>query len=165
MPDILYDRDALAWSEQQAALLRRHAAGERVNGIDWDHVVEEIEDVGLSQLNAVRSHLALILLHLLKLHLWPGDTARRHWRGEIVAFQVRARTRFSPSMRQRIDLDALYRDAVRDAAGLGHEATPAAISPSACPVTLDLLLSAPCRELEAAFRAASASTGTPVKQD
>ena len=69
MPDILYDRDALAWSEQQAALLRRHAAGERVNGIDWDHVVEEIEDVGLSELRMVRSYLGLILLHLLKLLL------------------------------------------------------------------------------------------------
>jgi len=31
MPDDLYDRDALAWSEHQASLLRRVARGERVN--------------------------------------------------------------------------------------------------------------------------------------
>jgi Domain of unknown function DUF29 len=53
MPDDLYDRDILAWSEHQATLLRRAALGERVNDIDWAHVVEEIEDVGLSELNAV----------------------------------------------------------------------------------------------------------------
>jgi hypothetical protein len=55
MPDDLYDRDALAWSERQAALLRRVARGEPVNDVDWDHVVEEIEDVGLSRLNAIAS--------------------------------------------------------------------------------------------------------------
>ena len=41
-----------------------------------------------------------MLLHLLKLHVWPEDMARRHWRDEIVAFQVWAETHFSPSMRQ-----------------------------------------------------------------
>jgi hypothetical protein len=53
MPDDLYERDILTWSEQQAELLRRMARGERVNELDWAHVVEEIEDAGLSQLNAV----------------------------------------------------------------------------------------------------------------
>lgn len=33
MPDGLYERDALAWSEQQADLLRRLAAGERIDTI------------------------------------------------------------------------------------------------------------------------------------
>ncbi len=47
MPDDMYDRDALVWSEQQAVLLARLARGERVNdAIDWPHVIEEIEDVG-----------------------------------------------------------------------------------------------------------------------
>jgi hypothetical protein len=46
MSDDLYERGVLAWSESQAALLRRLAQGERVNEVDWAHVVEEIEDVG-----------------------------------------------------------------------------------------------------------------------
>jgi hypothetical protein len=61
MPDDLYERDILAWSARQADLLRRFAHGERVNGIDWEHVAEEIEDVGLSELNAVRSHLRALV--------------------------------------------------------------------------------------------------------
>jgi hypothetical protein len=44
----LYVTDILLWSERQAELLRRHAAGERVNddAIDWPNIAEEIEDVG-----------------------------------------------------------------------------------------------------------------------
>jgi hypothetical protein len=53
MPDDLYDRDILTWSEHQSFLLRRVARGERVNVVDWPHLVEQIEDVGISQLNAV----------------------------------------------------------------------------------------------------------------
>jgi hypothetical protein len=63
MPDDLYDRDALAWSEHQADLLRRLARGERVNDVDWAHVVEEIEDVGLAELHAVESCLDQMLVH------------------------------------------------------------------------------------------------------
>jgi Domain of unknown function DUF29 len=154
MPDDLYDRDVLAWSEQQATLLRRAARGERVNDIDWTHVVEEIEDVGLSELNAVHSYLRQILVHLLKLHGWPGLGACRHWRSEIVAFQTDAQRRFTPSMRQRIDLDAIYARAVLQIEPLRYGGRPALAAPTTCPVTLDAVLSAPCSDLEAAFRAA-----------
>lgn len=43
-----YDTDVLAWSEKQAALLRRIAAGERLNATapDWPNITEEIESVG-----------------------------------------------------------------------------------------------------------------------
>jgi hypothetical protein len=33
MPDGRYERDALTWSEQQSDLLRRPAAGERLNAM------------------------------------------------------------------------------------------------------------------------------------
>jgi hypothetical protein len=40
--DTLYDTDIVAWSEHQAALLRRLARGERVNDqMDWDNLVED----------------------------------------------------------------------------------------------------------------------------
>jgi len=42
----LYWQDVLLWSEGQAELLRRLAHGERVEGVDWHHVIEEVEDVG-----------------------------------------------------------------------------------------------------------------------
>ena len=46
-----YDTDALAWAERQADFLTRLARGERVNvDIDWPNVIEEVRDVGLSEL-------------------------------------------------------------------------------------------------------------------
>jgi hypothetical protein len=151
MPDDLYDRDILAWSERQATLLRHAARGERVNDIDWTHVVEEIEDVGRSELNAVHSYLRQILVHLLKLHGWPTLGACRHSRSEIVAFQTDAQRRFAPSMRQRIDLDALYMRARLQIEPLRYARSEALAAPGACPVSLEELLTASCAELEAAF--------------
>ncbi len=140
MPQDLYDRDILAWSESQAALLRRVAKGERVNDLDWEHLVEEIEDVGLSELRAVESFLVLIMVHLLKLTISPDDPSDRHWRAEVVAFQRNAERRFAPSMRQRIDVDRLWRDAVDQvAAGQPAGAAPLVLA-RGCPFTLDEML-------------------------
>ena len=152
MPDDLYDRDALAWSEHQASLLRRVARGERVNEMDWEHVIEKIEDVGLSELHAVESFLVLMMVHLLKLRTWPGDQAERHWRVEVVAFQRNAERRFAPSMRRRIDLARLWRDAVDQiAAGQPEDAAPLAMPP-ACPFALDQLLTGTLAGLVATAR-------------
>ena len=58
MPDDLYQRDALAWAEHQATLLRRLARGERLNeAVDWPNVIDEVQDVGQSELRACRSLL------------------------------------------------------------------------------------------------------------
>jgi len=150
MPDDLYDRDALAWSERQAALLRRVARGERVNDVDWDHVVEEIEDVGLSELNAVRSLLPQMVAHLLKLHGWPNSDACAHWRNEIATFQVDAVGRYAPSMRQRIDLGTVYQLAQRQIAPMRRGDSAGLPPPPTCPLTLDQLLTASVEDLEAA---------------
>lgn len=59
-----YEADILTWSEHQADLLRRLAAGERVNDqIDWENVIDEVGDVGRNTLRACRSHLLQALLH------------------------------------------------------------------------------------------------------
>ncbi|MGI4945889.1 MAG: DUF29 domain-containing protein [Janthinobacterium lividum] len=143
MPDGLYERDALAWAEQQATLLDRLAAGERTNeAVDWAHVIEEVRDVGLSELRACQSLLRQALVHLLKLHQASGDQAVNHWRGELVGFLADAQARFTPSMRQRLDLEALYRRAVRQVEA-GESGIPPAL-PASCPFELeDLLVEGP----------------------
>ena len=42
MTDDRYDRDVVAWSQQQAALLRRRPAGELVNDaeLDWPNIAQ-----------------------------------------------------------------------------------------------------------------------------
>ena len=148
MPDGLYERDALAWAEQQASLLRRLAAGERVNdAVDWPNVIEEVQDVGLSELRACRSLLRQALLHLLKLHAWPGSSAAAHWRDEVGAFLDDAAQRFTPSMRQRIELEELYAKALRRARETADATGEPRPLPDACPFRLDDLLAGNLAEL------------------
>jgi hypothetical protein len=155
MPDGLYDRDILSWSEHQADLLRRLARGERVNDVDWEHVVEEIEGVGLSELHAVESFLDLILVHLLRVHGWPDSQSVRHWRAEIGSFQKNAARRFSPSMRQRIDLAQLYSDALEQLEGVDYDDIAPRAWPRVCPFTLDDLLTERRATLEERLNAVS----------
>lgn len=113
MPDDLYRTDILAWSRTQADRLRRVAAGERVNDLDWAHVIEEVEDVGVSQLNAVRAHLELAILHALKVLAWPDHNATQHWLPEMTNFLAQAQARLQPGMQQHLDPPALYGRALR----------------------------------------------------
>ena len=109
MPDDIYWHDALAWSEQQADLLQRLARGERVNAeIDWEHVVDEVRDVGRSELRAVESLLTRALEHLLKIHGWPDSPAINYWKAETLSFLLDARNTCSPSMRGRVDAAGCY---------------------------------------------------------
>ena len=111
----LYDDDILLWSEQQADLLRRHAAGERINdaAIDWPNIAEEIESVGNEQLYAVESLLVQAIRHMLKAYCWPLSRDVPHWQSEARAARGDAIARFAPSMRQRINMQRIYQRAIR----------------------------------------------------
>ena len=140
----LYDTDILEWSERQAELLRRHAAGELVNDaeLDWPNIAEEIESVGRSQLSAVRSHIVQAFLHDLKAEAWPLSTEVPHWRAEARRARGDAAEAYTPSMRQRIDVAALYQRALRYMPESIDGQPPLPVPPE-CPVTLDEMLNEP----------------------
>jgi hypothetical protein len=137
----LYDDDILLWSERQADLLRRQAAGERVNSaeLDWPNIAEEIEDVGLSSLRACRSNLFQALLHELKIMAWPTSREVPHWHSEARVARFNAGDAYAPSMRQRIDLPRIYAKAVR-ALPDTIDGQPPLPLPDVCPMMLDELM-------------------------
>ena len=105
----LYDEDILLWSERQADLLRRIAAGYPMNERpDWVNIIEEVESAGREQPHAVESLLLQALLHMLKAEGWPLARDVENWRGNARGFRAQARRRFAPSMRQNIDLAGIY---------------------------------------------------------
>jgi len=135
-----HETDVLEWSAQQAELLRRHARGERLNETpDWPNIIEEIEDVGGNGLRAVRSHLLQAMLHELKLRAWPESRDAPHWAAEARGHRGDAADDFAPSMRQHIDLPALYRRALQRVPS-ASDGIPRLPLPDACPWTLDDLL-------------------------
>ena len=63
----LYDKDVLAWSIEQAALLRER----RWSALDIENLAEEIEDVGNSVRRELGSRMAVLIAHLLKWQFQP----------------------------------------------------------------------------------------------
>ena len=136
----LYDEDILLWSERQAALLRRVAAGEPLNEPpDWGNIIEEVESVGREQLHAVESLMFQALVHMLKAEGWPLSRDAENWRADARGFRAQARRRFAPSMRQNIDLAGIYADALKALPDKMDGQPPQPVW-SMCPMTLDELL-------------------------
>jgi Domain of unknown function DUF29 len=155
----LYDADILMWSEQQAAVLRSLASRRDLpNELDLSNVIEEIEDVGKSEFHTVESLIGNILIHLVLLATDPDAPARRGWIAEITAWNLTLRRRISPSMRLRLDMGSLWRDAVEVAAARlaawddDKAAAATRLSGAPCPITSAEIPFAGLAVLDAAAR-------------
>ena len=136
-----YDADFYTWTQEQAALLRQLPRGSFE--LDIDHLAEEIEDMGSAELNKVSSLLRQTLIHLLKLAILPDSPSREHWLSEVVTFQADARQAFTPGMKQRIELDRIWKAAQNGATNiLKNSGLQMPVLPTACPLGLDELLAA-----------------------
>lgn len=100
----LYERDFIAWTEQQASVLRAEAQRRTNTALDWEHLAEEIEDLGRSELNEVASQIRRIVLHLLKLEFSPAVEPRRGWRDSIddARAEIESRLRRDPGLKSRL---------------------------------------------------------------
>jgi hypothetical protein len=133
-----YDVDFFAWTQETAKLLERREFAQ----IDWEHVAEEIADMGKRDRREVRSRLMVLLMHLLK---WEAQAERRRssWRATIVEQGAQLVLLFedSPSLRHvaRDELRNIYRKAVQLAMRESRLSVEA--FPKECPYNLEDLLS------------------------
>ena len=112
------------------------------NRFDREHVVEEIEDLGKSERDAVRSQIRRIIEHLLKLANSPADPPRFDWMETIDDARQTIADKISPTLRRDAEavLEKLFAEARRRAArGLRRygEADAADALPQTCPYSLD----------------------------
>ena len=93
----LYDADFHAWAEQQADAIRRRS----VNEIDWDNLRGEVEGLGRSERDRLRSHLVVLLAHLLKWQYQPDERRTGSWWGSIKEQrqQIERHLRYNPSLK------------------------------------------------------------------
>ena len=140
-----YDSDFLIWTQQQAQALRALAKSraDLPNELDLEHVAEEIEDMGKSELNAVKSRIRNIMIHLIKAACDPNARAQPHWAIEVRAFHGELIYKVTPAMHARLDLPAIWRRArkvaLADLAEFGLR-EPAGL-PTDCPFTQEELIS------------------------
>jgi len=134
---VRYGDDLHAWSLEQAALLRAR----RTEGLDWDHLAEELEAMGGSDERELESRLCVILLHLLKWQIQP-ELRGASWRKTLRTQrrEIRKLLKQSPSLRRQVPGLVLgaYPDAVKDA--VDETGLPIGHFPVDCPYAADDVL-------------------------
>jgi hypothetical protein len=136
-----YDADFVEWTAQTAELLREG----RFSELDLEHLAVEIEDLGKRDASAARSQLRRMLMHLIELRIQP-ERAGQSWRRSIAAARATIEDAIedSPSLGPFLEanLEKTYSKAVRAALEETQQHARDAHIPTACPYTLDQLLTA-----------------------
>jgi hypothetical protein len=129
-----YDTDFYAWANTQAELLRTG----QLEKADIEHIAEEIESMGKSELRELENRLALLFTHLLKWQLQP-TLRSRSWELTIKEQRRRLRRHMgqNPSLQSKLTQarEDAYGDAILEAArqtGVAEESFPVQ-----CPFTED----------------------------
>jgi hypothetical protein len=118
----LYEEDYNLWLEQTSQQLRDAFGGQNLYAfkqLDFENLIEEIEDMGRSQKNALASNTTILLMHLLKYQYQP-DKRSSSWRSTIVEHRRRIlrALKNSPSLKPYLQeiFSECYEDARVDAA-------------------------------------------------
>jgi hypothetical protein len=117
MPDgPRYEDDFYAWTQHQAEVVRTMPISD--NRFDREHVADEIEDLGKSERDAVRSQIRRIIEHFLKLAYSPAHAPRFDWMHSISDARAALEDKMSPTLRRDVEatLERLYAGACRSAA-------------------------------------------------
>ncbi|CAK0773399.1 conserved hypothetical protein [Gammaproteobacteria bacterium] len=133
-----YETDIIAWSNEQAWLVRNG----RFDLLDIENIAEEIEDVGKSEQRELASRMAVLMAHLLKWQFQPerqGPSWRRTIKEQRKAIQFHVKQ--VPSLKQKLAdpewLDVVWADAVT----IAIKETGEGDFPEMCPWTMENVLS------------------------
>ncbi len=132
----LYEIDDYLWIQETVELLKQ----KRLDELDLENLIEELEDLGRERKLAVKSLLQQIIRHLLLLQYWDDERERnyRHWKSEVTSFRMQINDRMTRNFYNYLtdNLSSIYqksRKYVRDKSGLDT-------FPPQCPYTLEQLL-------------------------
>ena len=133
----LYERDFLAWIDEQGQALKAR----QVAALDWDNLVEEIESMGRSQRNELKSRLRMLLMHLIKWH-WQPEKRSTSWQLTIKEQRLSLRDLFEMSPSLRPSLPVLLPKAWQDASSSAALETglKESIFPEVCPWSVEDVL-------------------------
>ncbi len=134
----LYDKDFARWIEATAACLRARDA----EHLDWESLLEEIEDLGKSEKRELESRLSLLLNHLLKRCYVELPDCYRGWQLTMLEQRnaLKRLLKQSPSLKSY--LEAVLKEVYQDALAEAREAYPENSLPQEFPfsrTTEDLL--------------------------
>ncbi|MGK7933478.1 MAG: DUF29 domain-containing protein [Microcystaceae cyanobacterium] len=133
----LYDQDYLLWLEDTLKLLRT----QNYEKVDWQNLLEEIEDMGKREKRALESNLIILLIYLLKCQYQP-EKRSGSWERSILEHRRRIKKALkdSPSLNPYLMtiLEESYAEAVKQTKV--ETQLPLNTFPPKCPYQLRTLL-------------------------
>lgn len=130
MNQATYDQDLYTWSLQQSQLLRER----KFDQVDWEHIIEEIEDMSKSEKRALQSFLETLLMHLLKWQYQPAYQGNS-WKFTIIEQRERILEHLqeSPGLKSKLSelIARAYGYAVKGA--MRETGLPTSHFPESCP--------------------------------
>ena len=128
----LYEADYLKWIETTVEKLRVRD----YSSVDWENLIEEIEDMGRSERKSLKSNLIIVLTHLLKWQYQP-EFRSGSWKGSIVEHRRRIRDALKDSPSLKPYLQEVFAECYLDAVELASAETelPVETFPGECPYT------------------------------
>lgn len=132
----LYHTEYDQWLAQTIHLLKNR----QLDGIDYEHLIEELEALGRSEKSAVKNLLLQIIIYLLLYEFWKAERDRNinHWAGEIVTFRVQLEDKLTTNLRNLLvqELQQIYSNAVL----IVYKKTRLTTLTQPCPYSLEQLL-------------------------
>jgi Domain of unknown function DUF29 len=133
----LYETDYLQWIETTVEKFRNHDYG----NVDWENLIEEMEDMGRSERRSMESNLIVVLLHLLKWQYQP-ECRSGSWESSIIEHRRRIKKALkeSPSLKPYLEsiFGECYIEAVKQARA--ETGLPIETFPTHCPYELATVL-------------------------
>jgi hypothetical protein len=112
----LYEQDFNLWVEETKKAIQNRD----FENMDWDNLLDEIDDMGASHKRALESYLQRLVEHILKLRYWESEYDRnyRHWRAEVNNFRNRIKRilKKNPSLKNYLaeEYTGIFDDAVQN---------------------------------------------------
>ncbi|HAX78289.1 MAG TPA: DUF29 domain-containing protein [Cyanobacteria bacterium UBA11372] len=133
----IYDTDFVGWVETTVEQLRTQDYA----NVDWENLIEEIEDMGKSEKRAIYSNLKILLLHLLKYRYQP-EKRSNSWLASMVEHRQRIKKAFKESPSLQPYFTEIFNECYQDARELAAAETGMAIDefPAETPFTHEEVL-------------------------
>ncbi|MFB2892765.1 DUF29 domain-containing protein [Aerosakkonemataceae cyanobacterium BLCC-F50] len=132
----LYENEYDRWLTEMVKLLKNRD----LENLDYDNLIEELEALGRSERNAVKSLLLQIIVHLMLYQFWELEKERNanHWAAEIITFRVQLEDKLTTNLQNYLadELPKIYQNALL----IVHKKTQLTSLPEQCPYSLDQLL-------------------------
>jgi hypothetical protein len=130
-----HDHDFYAWTQEQVNLLKTG----QLDQVDWQNIVEEIEDMGRSEKRQLESRLEILIIHLLKWQFQPSLRSRS-WQLTIKEQRLRLEKLLEKNPSLQPNVTAAIEDVYPLATISAERETGLSSFPETCPYKLTEIL-------------------------